>query len=148
MASDDPVTVSGFRELHDALGQLPKATERALLRRIGTKALAPFVAEAKRLAPVDDGQLRDSIAAGTKLNSRARRKAKEDPPEGVRVFAGTSNRNGVPREFGTSRSRAEPFMRPAWDRTRSEVLDGVTRDLATEIDKTAKRLAKRAAKKG
>lgn len=135
--------VTGLKELHDALGELKKTTERALLRRVATKNLEPFVERAKQLVPVDEGKLRDSIVIGTSLNRGARAEARKDPVQGVRVFAGTSNRNAVPREFGSVRSPAQPFARPAWDGTKDQMLDGVTRDLDAEIKKTAARAAKR-----
>ena len=146
MSDDFTVKVEGVEALHDALGEFTKSTERTLLRRIAVKALGPVVEHAKRLAPVDDGDLRDSIRVGSKLTRRAKSAAKGDPREGVRVFAGTTNRNGVPREFGSVRSPAEPFMRPAWDSGKRQVLADVTDQLAGEIERTRKRVAARAAK--
>jgi HK97 gp10 family phage protein len=143
----DGLKLTGFRELHDGLGEFTKATERAILRRVGIAALKPFVDRAKQLAPVDDGNLRDSITAGVKLSSGAKKAAKQDPAQGVRVFAGTANRNGVPREFGTVRSGAEPFMRPAWASEKGAVLDGVINGIKPEIEKARKRAAAKAAKK-
>lgn len=142
------IELTGARELHDALGELTKATERTLLRRIATKALEPIVARAKELAPVDSGELRDSITIGTKLSKRARRAARADKADGVTVYAGSADRNAVPREFGTIRSRAEPFMRPAWDEGKHGALDYVRRNLGSEIEKTAARVARRALKLG
>ncbi|GGO90817.1 HK97-gp10 family putative phage morphogenesis protein [Stakelama pacifica] len=142
----DAVELSGFKELDAALAKFSKSTERALLRRVATRALEPFVTEAKRLAPVASGNLRDSITIGTKLTGNARREARRDPPDGVRVFAGTADREAVPNEFGTVRAPAQPFMRPAWDTTSNLVLARVMDDLADEIDRTAQRVAARAAK--
>jgi HK97 gp10 family phage protein len=146
MAKSD-VKLTGFKELHAALGELPKATENGVLRRVATKALEPMAEDARRRAPVDDGTLRDSIHVGTKLSKGARAAARKDPVEGVRVFMGSSGRNAIPREFGSSRSPAHPYMRPAWDAGKDRLLDDVMTGLATEIDKTATRLAKRRAKK-
>lgn len=137
------VQISGFKEMHDALGELKKSTERALLKRVATKALQPFVERARMLAPVDTGYLRDSILVGTKLTRDAKRRAKKDPAQGVRVFAGTAARNGVPREFGTAKIPAHPFMRPAWAATKDIVLNNVERELRAGIEKTAARAAKR-----
>lgn len=143
----EEVKLEGFRELHDALGQLPKATERAVLRRIATKALEPMRDQARQLVPVDEGNLRDSITIGTKLNRNARKAARADPVDGVRVFMGTSNRNGVPREYGSWRTAAQPFMRPAWHTGKRAALAFIMTELGGEIARTATRLAKRAAKK-
>lgn len=140
------IKLTGFRELSNALGELKKSTERSVLRRTATKALQPFVARAKELAPVHEGRLRDSIVIGTNLTKEAKAAARAEPKAGIRVFAGTANRNGVPREFGSVRSAAHPFMRPAWDSTKDAMLEQVKTDLATDIEKTAARAAKKAAR--
>lgn len=139
----DLIRLSGFRELDAALADLPKAIERRILREVAADALKPFVEMAQSLAPVHEGHLRDSIVIGTKLTRGARRDARKDPVEGVRVFAGTADPNGVPREFGSARSRAEPFMRPAWDATGQQMLDRVQRTLADKIERRAARGAKK-----
>ena len=137
------IKLSGFKEAHDALGTFKKSTERALLRRVATRALEPFVERAKQLVPVNEGNLRDSISIGTKLTRGARREAKRDPVQGVRMFAGTANRNGVPREFGSVRSAPDPFMRPAWDSLKNSMAQSVLDDLGQEIERTAQRARKR-----
>lgn len=138
--------ISGFAELEKALADLPKATERSVLRRVAKKALEPMMDRAQQLAPVDEGTLRDSIVIGSSLTSRARRADKKEPRLGVRVFMGTANRNGVPREFGTSRSSATPFMRPAWDGGNRAALDVILNDLGEEVEKAAKRAARKKAR--
>ena len=147
------VKLTGFRELEAALGQFTKSTERGILKRVATQALEPFLEEAKRLVPVDEGTLRDSLVIGTSLNRSAKRAERKEPKDGVRVYAGTASRNAVPREFGAlkdgsrERVRAQPYMRPAWDQKQDEVLDRVVDGLKPEIDKTAARVARRAARK-
>lgn len=64
------VSVSGLMELDKALGELPKATGRNVLRRTLNKASQPIVKEAKRLAPVSTGALRDSITASTRVKNK------------------------------------------------------------------------------
>ncbi len=142
----DGMKISGFRELSDALGELKKSTERSVLRRTAVKALQPFVDRAKQLVPVHEGYLRDSIVIGTQLSKRAKAADRVEPRSGVRVFAGTANRNAVPREFGSIRSPAHPYARPAWDATKDGILDQVKTDLAADIEKTAARAARKAAK--
>lgn len=138
--------ISGFRELDQALAELPKSLERNVLRRVATKALQPFVERAKSLAPVDEGNLRDSIViAGSGLSRGAKAVDRAEPKQGVRMYAGTANRNAVPREFGSIRAPAHPFMRPAWDATSEGMLKSVAADLGPEIERTAARAAKRKA---
>ena len=64
------VSVSGLKELDQALGELPKATARNVLKRTLAKAAEPIVAEAKQHAPVATGRLRDSIIASTRLKNK------------------------------------------------------------------------------
>lgn len=138
--------ISGFDELEKALADLPKATERSVLRRVAKKALEPILDRAQQLVPVDEGRLRDSIVIGTRLTSRARRADRQEPREGVRLFVGTANRNAVPREFGTVRSRATPFMRPAWDGEKHNAFKIVLTDLGDEVENAAKRAARKRAR--
>ena len=62
------------------------------------------------------------------------------------MFAGPDNPAAVPQEFGTVDQRAQPFARPAWDETQDETFAIVKTDLGAEIDKTAERLARKAAR--
>ena len=140
------IKLEGVEGLHEALGEFKKSTERTILRRAAVKALTPVIERAKQLAPVDDGNLRDSLTVGGKLTGKLKAAAKADPPEGVRVFAGTANRNGVPREFGSVRSPPEPFLRPAWEAGKEGVLRDVQSELADAIERTRKRAAARAKK--
>jgi len=143
----DGFTTSGFKELDASLAQFTKATERNILKRTLTKALTPFVERAKQLVPVHEGHLRDSIVIGTALTGRGKAVERAEPKGGVRMYAGTANRNGVPREFGSERSRAEPFMRPAWDETSQGMVDTIRTELAAQIDAAAARAIRKANRK-
>lgn len=170
------VKVEGLKELDAALGELPKATGRAVLARVAKKALAICRDAAKRKAPKDTGQLANSIAisrekdfgyidrikasfaAGgtsrgvkrTKQNgvafalgpvARFARNPKSGRPAGLFAYA-------LIQEFGTSEQRAQPYMRPAWDATKDDMLSSVAEQLGPEIEKTVARIAKRKALKG
>ncbi len=139
--------VEGLEGVNAALAELKKGSRKAAIRRVLKAALEPVAATASELAPVDEGTLRASITVGTRLSRRARGGAPKDSPTQTSVFCGTANRNAVPREFGTSRSAAQPFLRPAWDRHKGEVLNHITENMAAEIERTAERAARRAARK-
>lgn len=64
---------------------------------------------AKRLCPVDTGRLRSSI--GKRLEQR---------PDGPTGVIGSNVEYAVYVEFGTSRSPAQPFLRPALDAARGK----------------------------
>lgn len=74
-------------------GAVVKVIERATVR---------VEAEAKRLAPVDTGRLRSSIARDRYV----------DGDEAVGVV-GTNVDYALPQEFGTFNMPAHPFLRPA-----------------------------------
>lgn len=145
--------VEGLAALDFALGELPKSAARAVLRRVGLKALEPFVEDVKALAPVDadpantpkrpPGTLRDSYHAGTRLNKSQARTARKEGKSFVEVYAGTNDPAGVQTEFGNAHQAAQPHARPAWDGAQRQVLRDVGEMLGGEIEKAAVRLAKK-----
>ena len=49
-------------------------------------------------------------------------------------------------EFGSVNNTPQPYLRPAWDAGQQKVLDDIRAFLAEEVDKAAKRAAKKALK--
>lgn len=149
------VRVDGLRELDAALGQLPKAAARGVLRRVGIRALQPMAEAARQMAPDDPdtqgNDLKASITVGTRLNKRqarlARREARKHGKSFVEVYMGTDDPAGVQQEFGNAHHGPQSFMRPAFQSHARGAIDIVARDLGDEIDRTVARAAKRAAKK-
>ena len=155
--------VTGLEGIDAALREIKQSTGKAAVRRVLTRALEPVRDTAKQLVPVHEGRLRDSIVISTRLGKSAARAARkmtatessvaamrgigEASRGSVTVYVGTANRNGVPREFGTVRSVASPFMRPAWDANKHRVLDTIQSELGAEIMKTAERAARRGGRK-
>ena len=158
--------VLGLRELNRALGELPKATGRNVLKRTLTKVATPIAEDMRAMAPDDpatDGMdLKGSIGVGTKLTraqAREHRKAngggarktaegwKRDPKTSFEMFAGAG---GVPQahmqEFGTDHHAPQPFARPAWDANKRGALETVKDELWAEISRAAARLARKSAK--
>lgn len=151
------INVPGLAELDFALGELPKATARNTLRRVGLKALEPFIEDVKAAAPVDDptntpgrapGTLRDSYTVGTKLNKSQARMARKEGKSFAEVYAGTNDRAGIQTEFGNAHQAAQPHVRPAWDGAQKQVLRDIGLMLGDEIEKAAVRVAKRKMKSG
>lgn len=141
------VKVEGLKALDAALAELPKAAAKAVLRRTARKALVPFDKAWRQNAPHLTGELEESGGIGTKLTRRqARANRKREDKASVELFAGPNNPAAVPQEFGTVDQAAHPFMRPAWDATQDQTLQIVKDELGAEIDKTAKRLAHKAAR--
>jgi len=137
----------GGKELQKALRALPDATAKNTVRRVLKKRAQPVADAARSKAPKDDGQLRDSIAVSTKLSKANRRDRKRFGRDDIEVFIGAGP---LPQahlqEFGSSRHKAQPFLRPAWDERKDGVLEGLKDDLWTEIRKAVERQRKKAAK--
>ena len=132
------IGISGAAEMDALLKQLAPDVAVNIGRR-ATRAGAEVIAdEARRLVPVDTGELRDSIAVDVPTAKRQR-------GETVRALVGflnpTSGRAHL-TEFGTSKLAARPFMRPAMDAKAGDALDGMAKVLASGIIAAAKRLAK------
>jgi len=75
--------------------------------------------QAKALAPIDTGQLAGSITTqsrvkGTDVESPALEIDKiGKPQEELEAWVGTAVMHGTWMEFGTSKTNAQPFLRPA-----------------------------------
>jgi HK97 gp10 family phage protein len=141
------VKVDGLSDIMTALRELPNATAKNVMRRVMAKRAEPIADAARRLVPVDQGHLRNSIHVATKLSRRQRGRHRKKHRDDVEVFVGPGTDPAAHlQEFGTSHHDAQPFMRPAWDQTKDEFLAGVGADMWAEIEKAATRLAKKAAK--
>src|SRR3546814_3512519 len=99
---------------------------------------------ARAIAPVDEGNLRESIDVSTRLaRSQAGDKGALAP---VEMYVGPGQHpQAITQEFGTFKEAAQPFMRPAWDAQRVHALDIIGTALGIELDKAAKRYAKKVA---
>jgi len=162
------VSVTGLRELNAALGQFKKSTARSVLERALKKAAAPIAADAKRMAPVDTGQLRDSIgmtvvrsSAGKAAFAEAMASGATRAEAGAAAAAANRNSNRGPTatvrvrataphahfaEWGTRGAPAHPFLGPALRSNKIKFTDSLRQTLGHEIEATAKRVAKRKAK--
>jgi HK97 gp10 family phage protein len=147
MAAVVKVHVEGLAELQGRLRELPDATAKNVLRRVGRKRLQPIADRAVGLVPLDKGDLRDSIGVSTKLTRRQRGKHRKFGRDDVEVFAGAGpHPQAHMQEFGTEHNGPQAFMRPAWDAGKDELLAGIGADFWEEIERAAKRKAKKAAK--
>lgn len=84
---------------------------------------AAIASQAKLLAPVDYGQLRNSLSASnlkeTKLlNNMAGEKAEALDTQGLKedeVYAGSNSDHAIFQEYGTVKQPAQPYLRPAME---------------------------------
>lgn len=139
------VTVEGLRELDKALSAF---TERKR-RSIGRKALdsgGQITAKAARaLAPVDEGDLREGIDVSGTLSRRQRSQHQKRSEQERFVGPGTHPQAHL-REFGGDGHAPDPYMRPAWDQTKNQVLQRIGDELWLGVEKEVKRAARRAAR--
>ncbi len=148
------VRVEGLRELDAALGELPKATAKNVLRRTLTEAAKPLISSAQQLAPDRGGKppndLANSITISSRLNKNQKKESRGSEKSFVEMYVGPDVSvpmpHGIFQEFGTVQHGPQPFMRPAFDGTKHQVLEAIKDQLGSEILKAAKRLAKKNAK--
>ena len=141
--------LEGFAELDRALGQLPKATAKNVLRRTLKKAAKPIDDDASASAPFLTGGLQKSIITGTQLTRSQRRFATlKTSNYYAEIHIGTSLSKGIFTEFGTFKDDAQPWFRPAWEAHKEQALNIIKVELGGEIEKAAKRYAKKLAKGG
>lgn len=140
------VKVTGFKEMEKALFQLKNTTARSVVRRAANHALEPVKQAAILKADRRTGALQDSIGIG------GRTKPREKKQSDIEVYVGAGRLNGryipqaITEEFGTYKQAADPFMRPAWDSQKYIVLARFRQSMATELEKSAARAARKAAR--
>jgi HK97 gp10 family phage protein len=167
------VRFEGLKELENALLELPKATQGNVLKRAAVAAAADFADHASQLAPrgatrklsteikvqkpkiinpgtaafaaaMKEGATRAEAAAA----ARAANQAAGGKGRSVITSVGPTRAAfyGLFQEFGTAHHAAKPFMRPTWDALKGSMLETIATTLREEIDKSVKRLARRAAR--
>ena len=108
----------------EALGNLREITETMSERNLRQDALAvlePIAEDARALAPVDQGDLRDSIQTTVF----------EDGTVGVII----GDWKGHFYEFGTVNHRAQPMLGPAWDAHSEGLADRFGQQVKARIEK-------------
>lgn len=137
------VKVDGLKELDEALSQFTP-TKRRAIGRVALDNAGEITAKAARaLAPVDSGGLRESIDVSGTL-SRAQKAEHTKQAEQERFIGPDSRPQGHLREFGSDGNPPEPFMRPAWDQTKEQVLDRIGDELWIGIEKAVASTSRRA----
>lgn len=145
MANKVSVRVEGLKELDEALREFSKATERNIIRRALFRAGQPIMDSAASRAPRLRGKLQASIGQGTKLTRR--QKGSHRAESGIEVFVGAGALvQAITQEFGTINHSPQPFMRPAWDENKNRSMNIFKEAMTEEIDKAAKRAARKALK--
>lgn len=161
----------GLRSLQDQLLELGAELGVKTLTAAAKKAFQPVIDDAQRLAPVDTDALRESV----KLRSKKPKSGETVVAVGLSI-AGQSKRQRrlakvrrrlhkkglvsgseklplAPKsrwhfeEFGTSKTRARPYIRPAFDKNVRWMIEDLKFELGKAILRAVKRKARQAAKK-
>jgi hypothetical protein len=140
------ISVEGFKDLDDALGDLSKVTAKNVGKRALIKAGQPTALRYAQLVHRRSGALAKSSTVTDKLSGRQKRLTRKESP--VEVYIGPGPlAQAVTEEFGTPTVRPHPSLRPAWDETQDAVLAGIKIALTLEIDTATKRAKARALRK-
>lgn len=149
-------SLKGFDGLEAALVEIEQLSGRTVsgknaVRRGMRKAMGRIEARAKQLAPVEEGDLRESITTKNAKAQRERGSKRFKRQTGVEVLTGPTGReeggNAAWQEFGTVKMSANPYMRPAADAEGQAVVDEVVEIIGAEVRKTAARARKKAESK-
>lgn len=144
--------VRGFKELDAALGELPKATGKNVLKRVAIKAMARMEQGMSARAPREEGTLAESMRTQAVKATRQRGQVRFDAKSSVEVITGPAPEGRMDRanagfqEFGTVKMGANSYARPTADSENENVVDDVRDMLGAEIDKAAARIARKAAR--
>jgi len=126
--SDAKVTITGLKELEQKLRDETKKVAKRTLRRAAKDAADIWENAISERAPALTGFLRSQITMSSKA---------QGGDEGfLQVMVGPSKKAyyGIFQEFGTRFMKAQPFMRPAFEQTKDEVLDAFVTNLKYELN--------------
>jgi len=118
----------------DAAAVLGKAVEAAL-----TKVAMKIEGDAKELSPYKTGRLRGSITyrIGSKGSSPEAPAGPSDvvsnSPDKFTAHVGTNVKYAQHMEYGTARSAAQPYLRPALDNNRKTVQKIFSEELSKQL---------------
>lgn len=140
------VVVGGLEELKKAFNELPKEFHRTALRPAVSAAAGVVQRAAKIGVPKDTGRLAKSIYRAR--DKTASNQVQEAAIVGVR-FGRKYRKRGqdawyfIFLEFGTKKMAAQPFLRPAFEATKSLQLKVIQEKLKIGLEKaTAKARSK------
>ncbi len=133
--------IEGFKELEDALRNLPQEVAGKVMRDALKRASQPMAEEAKRRAPRSDdpgpgGHMADSIDVRTMRVTDGL----DDVETHLWIGPDRAHFYGLFQEFGTVHQGAKPFMRPAFDGLAQDTIDQFGKELGASIERAARKL--------
>lgn len=134
------IKMTGFKEIDTVIKQLPHQLNHTILQQIHARAVQPYIKAAYFAAPLKTGGTAESIGVIRPGVSRAgsvgliiagpRRSGRYKGRLAHLIEFGTKQRRLKGRgqyRSGTNRGTMprRPFLRPSWDRTQNQVLEGI-----------------------
>jgi HK97 gp10 family phage protein len=146
MANKRESKMDGMPEIIEALKNMGVSLETKEMQDMLKREAQPIIETARRLAPNDTGNLRQSIQFITRMDKQNRTKVLIGPHGnwynhylGVMFEYGTVSRIQEKTGRYTGMIEARPFMRPALDQNAGKVTDGIING----VDKILAKLAKK-----
>lgn len=138
--------ISGLTELYKKFDELPIKIEKKVARSAMRKAAKPIVYEAKSKVPVKTGELKASIKIkGAKTGFQKRQQRAGLLFLNIKASVLKKYKNGMRHvdvaskiEYGTSKTAPQPFMRPAFDMYKGEVLNIFVDELKNNLEEVLK----------
>ncbi|HWJ88515.1 MAG TPA: HK97-gp10 family putative phage morphogenesis protein [Pelagibacterium sp.] len=132
------VKIEGLREVDAALQELKLRTARNITRKALNDGGEIIAQDMRARAPVDEGNLRESISVSGTLSRRQRglHRKRSDQER----FVGPDNRPAAHlREFGGDGYPPHPYARPAFDSKKEGALKRITDRLMVDVEQAVQR---------
>lgn len=139
--------VTGLDKILEALKSLPDAVSEQIVEDVFVEMVQPTLERARALAPVDSGFLKSQIrVAALSANGYVTVQVGVYSPTGPGKKASKTKRAKFKAarektayyarwvENGTSKMRARPFLRPAFDETVTGFVEGASKALGKKIE--------------
>lgn len=135
--------VDGLDKLLRTLKNLPDEFKGDPVRRSLRAGAEVMRADAARLAPVDTGNLSDSII----MKPIPPKYLPRGAADGVEIMGSRKGKAGdqgnayyyIFVEFGTVNQSAQPFLRPAFESTKQQAVDAYAQEFRKTLDRSVKK---------
>ncbi|ABF71263.1 p011 [Rhizobium phage 16-3] len=126
--------VKGVRELNKAVAAMPKRVENAA-RKAMEKGASELVEMMRRLVPVDQGDLRNSIAWkwGNAPKGAVVLAESQEDSRGLKITVYATDYKARWIEFGTVKMGAQPFFFPSYRSLRKRIQSRIKREMKKAI---------------
>jgi len=147
--------MDGFKQLEKSLSKLPKALADGVERTALRQGAKPIEKKAKASVAVSSGLLKQSIGISVKKSRGGANKGNLSARVGARTgftkIIGIKDSVPIKQnpvkyahlvEYGTSRTAAKPFIRPAAESSHGEIMDGLAKGYEKGMARTVKKIRK------